>query len=227
MRATPHPGIRPGHYTMVPIAVTDSKENITCRLCGQEHCSIRLRSGERALCLRCGSALAQGSRLGPDAALVFAITGIVLAVPAALLPFVRAGKLGDERISLLFTGVGSLWEGGMRSLAVLVLLCGGLLPLAFLAVLAFLHLPSRPGADRRALFGAARILERWSIPEVQVLAVLVALMKLGSVVDVSVGPGFWFYCAMALSLLFAERTFNLGGTAQPPSSASSGAAPAR
>jgi hypothetical protein len=33
-------------------------------------------------------------------------------------------------------------------------------------------------------------------------------MKLGSVVDISIGPGFWCYCAMALSLLIAQHSFN-------------------
>jgi paraquat-inducible protein A len=166
--------------------------------------------------MRCDAVLAKGTRLGPDAAFVFSITGLMLALPAALLPFVSAGKLGDERISHLFTGVHSLWDGGMRTLAVLVFLCGGLLPLALLAILAILGAPARlgwPRADLLFLFRAARVLGHWAIPEVQVLAVLVALMKLGSVVDVTIGPGFWCYCAMALSLLIAQHSFDFDSTA--------------
>ena len=101
---------------------------LSCHVCGQEHRIVELLSGEKAHCVRCGAVLAERSRLGPDTALVFSITGLVLAPSAALLTFVSAGKLGAVRISHLFTGVGSLWEGGMRSLAVLVLLCGGLVP---------------------------------------------------------------------------------------------------
>ncbi len=160
--------------------------------------------------MRCGTLLAQGVRLGPDGALVFSVTGLVLAVPAALLPFVSAGKLGAERISLLFTGVTSLWETGMRALAVLVFLGGWLLPVLLLAALALLHASTRLGwrqFDFRTVRRAVRVLEHWAIPEVQVLAVLVALMKLGSVVVVTVGSGFWFYCAMVLSLLIAQRSF--------------------
>jgi paraquat-inducible protein A len=51
-----------------------------------------------------------------------------------------------------------------------------------------------------------RPLEHWAIPEVQVLAVLVALVKLHSVVNLQVGPGFWSYCAMTLALLVAQNS---------------------
>jgi len=166
--------------------------------------------------------MAKAPTLGPDATFVFAVTGLILAVPSALLPFVGAGKLGNVRMSHLLTGVGALWENGMQEVALLVLLCGGLLPVALLAVLAALHLPARfrwrsPVAGELAR--AAHILEHWSIPEVQVLAVLVALMKLGSVVDVSVGPGFWCYCGVAVSLIVAEHSFDFDTTSPFPTAA--------
>jgi paraquat-inducible protein A len=202
-------------------------ERLTCHLCGQEHRPIRLEPGEKARCARCSTVMAQGPRLGIDTAFVFSVTGLILAVPAAVLPFVSAGKLGDERISLLFTGVGSLWNGGMRPLAVLVLLCGGLLPLALLAALAVLNAPLRMGGlsgRLRFVQRAAGIMESWAIPEVQVLAVLVALMKLGSIVDITIGPGFWFYCALALSLLVAQNSFAFDPAAGAPSSGAPDAA---
>ncbi len=196
-------------------ATMEPTSRLLCHLCGQEHRRIRLDPGERALCVRCDAVLAKGARLGPDAALVFSVTGLILAPPAALLTFVSAGKLGSERICLLFTGVGGLWANDMRSLALLVLLCGGLIPLGLLGTLAAVHAPSRLGWTRAYLHRAAHLLERWSIPEVQVLAVLVALMKLGSLVDVTIGPGFWCYCAMTLSLLIAQNSFEFESAAPP------------
>jgi paraquat-inducible protein A len=59
------------------------------------------------------------------------------------------------------------------------------------------------------------LLGHWAIPEVQVLAVLVAFMKLRSVVDIKIGPGFWCYSAMALSLLMAQRSVNFAATSLP------------
>jgi paraquat-inducible protein A len=162
--------------------------------------------------------MAKGARFGPDAAFAFSVTGLILAVPAVVLPFMSAGKLGNERTSHLLTGVGALWDNGMRMVALLVLLCGCLLPVALLAAVAVLRAPSRfgwrPGAGSE-LARAVQALEHVCIPEVQVLAVLVALMKLGSVVEVTIGPAFWFYCAMALALILAQQSFNFEPSGPP------------
>ncbi len=199
-------------------------QNLTCRLCGHEHRAVPLAPGERALCVRCDTELAQGSRLGADAALAFTITGLMLALPAALLPFITAGKLGHERVGLLFTGVNGFRDNGMQLLAIWVLLCGTLVPIAMLIVLAGLLVPARLGwqpVQVDLLLRAAHALGYWAMPEVQVLAVLVALMKLGKLVHVAIGPGFWCYGAMSFALLLAWRSFEfqstVPGDASPPS----------
>jgi paraquat-inducible protein A len=200
-------------------SVRDATAPVSCRLCGLQHQPVRLALGERALCVRCDSVLATGSRLGTDATLVFSLTGLALSVPAMLLPFVGAGTLGDNRVSHLFTGVSRFWRDGMGVLAVVVFVCGWLLPVALLSAFAIVDAAARWHWRRTEiplLFHVARILERWAIPEVQVLAILVAFTKLGSVVTVRIGPGFWCYCAMALSLLIARHSFEFDSASPLP-----------
>lgn len=173
---------------------------------------VKLAPGETARCIRCDGVLAKGRR-GGNVPLVVCVTGLALALPACFLPFISAGKFGAERVSTLLTGVGALWENGMRALAILVLLCGALLPILLLGTLTLLQAPSRLVgwfAGPELLARAARTLELGAIPEVQVLAVLVALTKLGSQVNVTIGAGFWFYCCMSFCLLLAQRGFDYG-----------------
>ena len=56
------------------------------------------------------------------------------------------------------------------------------------------------------------------------MAVLVVLMKLGSVVEVTIGLGFWCYCAMALSLLIAQHSFDFDSAVTIPAGGGSDAA---
>jgi paraquat-inducible protein A len=137
---------------------------------------------------------------------------LVLAVPSLLLPFITAGKFGHEQGGLLLTGVEGLWENGMQMLAMWVLLCGTVVPILLLLILAGGLLGTKLGWARQPgelLSRAAHAMGYWAIPEVQVLSVLVALMKLGSVVHVTIGAGFWCYAGMSVSLLLAWRGFML------------------
>jgi paraquat-inducible protein A len=125
---------------------------------------------------------------------------------------VTVSKLGSERMSLLFTGVSVLWGDGMHLLAVWVLLCGGVAPIFLLISVACLLVPQRLGwkpVETQRLLWAARAVAHWAIPEVQVLAVLVALAKLGHVVHVRLGPGFWCYAALSVMTLLAWRGFEM------------------
>jgi paraquat-inducible protein A len=186
--------------------------DLTCSFCGQEQKLGPLRPGDKAVCCRCAIPLAVGRRWGQDAPLSFALTGLILFLPAVLLPLVGADELGNRRVSLLPTGVGALWGEGMHWLSLLVLFCGVLLPAALLLALIGWFAP--PGLSRRwigrsALGRVAKTLGTWAYPEVQVLAVIVGVIKLHSLAHLEIGPGFWCYAGMTGALWLARREFEI------------------
>lgn len=186
---------------------------LVCPLCAHPHEFPALAPGEGAQCVRCGTLMARGeSRVGQDAALAFTITGLLLAGPALLLPFVEVSKYQAQRASNAFDGVRALWDAGMPLLAIWVFLCGIAVPLLLLGTLVGILLPLRLGwrpQSPEQLRSCARAFERWCMPEVYLLAVFVAFSKLGSLVDVRVGMGLWCYAAMAVCIVTAWRSFEL------------------
>lgn len=181
---------------------------LPCPFCGRLHHAINLRRGERAVCIECGATLAHRPR-SRDTALALAITALILAVPAVQFPWVVVRKFGAAHPSYLWTGIRALWTDGMPLLSVWVALCGIVVPLALLATLGLLVVAGRRTPDRLAVrvwMRVAHALQHWSMPEVQVLAVLVAFVKIGALVQVDVGLGLWFYAAMTLALLLAWRS---------------------
>ncbi len=195
---------------------------LTCRYCSQGHRRPGLVRGQRAYCSRCGALLARRSVFGPAAARAFALTGLVLAIPAFVLPLVTVSNIGGVRDGFVLTGADALWDDRMRTLGVWVAICGGAAPLLLLGLLSLVLWP-RPLAGqpqlRQRLRHAAEALEYWSAPEVHVLAVLVALTKLGHLVQVRIGPGFWFYAGMSVATLLAWRSFEMEPAAPRPAAA--------
>jgi paraquat-inducible protein A len=208
----------PVHIESSEAANSSQPARLVCRECGYAHTPVALVPGETALCVRCNSILAKKGWFGKDAGLAFTVTGLLLIPPSMLLSFVTVSKLGDEQASLLFTGGRALWQNGMPLLAVWVLLCGGLAPIFLLCSLAAVLLPVRlgwPPVEMQRFLWVARAVAYWAIPEVQILAVLVGLAKLGHVVRVTLGPGFWCYAALAVVTMLAWRSFELEAPAGP------------
>lgn len=190
-------------------AAPENLRRLLCRACGCVHRPVTLAVGETARCVRCDTPLGRGGRATLDRSLAFALTGLILAVPAFALPFVTVSKLANERVGVLFSGVGTLWDDGMRLLSAWVLVCGGAAPIVLLAALVTVVLPLRLRGRMppRALAATVRAVEHWAMPEVQVLAVLVALVKLHTLVNVRIGTGFWCYVALSFMTLLAWRSF--------------------
>lgn len=181
---------------------------VICPACGREHRRVRLGVAQRALCVECGTRLEPPPER-PDAALAWTITALILAIPAVQLPLVIVRKFGAEHASYVSTGVKALWENGMPLLAVWVALCGIAVPLTLLAALSVLAMAARQPAvplHIRTWTRLAIALQHWSMPEVHILAVLVAFVKIGVLVNVEPGAGLWFYAAMTLAMLFAWRS---------------------
>jgi paraquat-inducible protein A len=185
---------------------------IQCPLCGQPHVARPLRRGQRAHCVRCSSLLMERGWTAPGTAMAFALSGLILALPAWWLPFVTLQQFGDVRLTHVTVGFSGLWLHGFSTLASWVLLCGCLAPLGLLLLMVVTLATEGRAAFvfvNRRLRRLAGVVQYWAMPEVQVLGILVAFLKLGSVVNVRVGPGLWCYGAASVCLLAAWRCFSL------------------
>jgi paraquat-inducible protein A len=186
--------------------------SLRCPLCSQLHAARSLRRGQRAQCVRCGTTMAERGWIRSDATLAFAMSGLFLALPAFVLPFVSLQQFGHVRTTHLAVGFTGLWSHGFSSLAAWVLFCGLLAPVALLALLvAILATDNRESwrTWNRQLRDLAAFVGYWAMPEVQVLGVMVAFLKLGSIVTVNVGAGMGCYAAASVCMLAAWRRFNL------------------
>ncbi len=190
---------------------------MACPWCGQLHAPVVLPPRAVSYCVRCGAQLARGYTSNWIVTLAWVVTGLILWVPANLLPVARLSRFGNGHESLLVTGAVGLWHHGQPWVAVLVVLCGIAAPLGLLLAFTLLLVPitlRRPSARLRFVVRWLRALELWSIPEVCLLAVLVAFIKLGALATAAPAPGLWCHAGMCAALLVAWRRFDIDAAAE-------------
>jgi paraquat-inducible protein A len=186
----------------------DRAARVCCRGCGRLE---RGREGEP--CPRCGHALHRrlpGS-LQRTSALV--LTGLLLYVPANILPVMTVRKLGRGEPNTILSGIIELARAHLWFLAVIVFVASFVVPALKLVSLSTMLVTTHFGA-RWGLRGRTRLLRlidvigRWSMLDVFVLAVLVGLVHLGFTGSVLPGWGAVAFGGVVVITMFAVWTFD-------------------
>jgi paraquat-inducible protein A len=164
-----------------------------------------LNEGERALCPRCGHVLALLPKYPRQRPLVYALTSLIMLLCANLLPFLGINAKGMINSMNLFQAASVLFSEEYQVLSVVVFFCMQLLPLICLGLICYLFLGFRLFQRPPPLAGlATRWLFRliaWSMVEVFLVGTLISLIKVSALAHVSIGSGFWCFCAFCVSYL--------------------------
>jgi paraquat-inducible protein A len=165
-----------------------------------------LDAGARARCVRCGETLAiePGEGWLGRALALAAAAAIVLAIGNAT-PLMELSALGRHSSTTVLGGAYALWQHGYEGTAALVVFACVLAPAAYLSLLlAVLWLP-RGGA---VLMRHAGFMLSWSMPEVMLLGILVALIKIAALARVIPGVGLYAMGLLVILLAALRLTFD-------------------
>ena len=182
-----------------------------CQDCDLLQRETPLLPGTRARCGRCGAELYRQHGDGLDRSLAFTLTGLVLLLVANAYPIVGLQVGSDLVQSTLLGAVKTLFAQQMRLVAALVLLTTVITPALQLLALAWLLLPLKLGFVPPQLNRVFRLLQRaneWSMVEVFMLGLLVALVKLSHIAAVVPGTALWSFGALMLALVAAISSFD-------------------
>jgi paraquat-inducible protein A len=182
----------------------------TCGLTLQMHA---LSRGQRAECPRCGSTVSDGPHGSLRLTAALAIAALILYVPANIYPILRMHFYGAYSENTVWDGVVSLAKANQYFVALIVFLASIVIPVLKLAGLLYLVISARFKLGRR-LKGRARIyrfidvIGPWAMLDVFLLAVLVALVKLGQIATILPGPGLIAFSAVVVLTMLASASFD-------------------
>lgn len=192
-------------------ASTLPAELFACPQCDLLQQGIPLERRGTAHCSRCRALLYRHHPLGLERALAFSLAALVCFVVANAFPLLGMEIAGDRVEVRLIDTVWAFQRDGMGLVAVLLWFATFFAPLLQILALLAILLPIHLGF--RSLLPAQLVplldeLRHWSMVEVFVLGVLVALVKLQSLAQVIPGVSLWAFFALMLSLTAALTAFD-------------------
>ncbi|MGF1639993.1 MAG: paraquat-inducible protein A [Rhodospirillales bacterium] len=191
----------------------DSGVLVGCHACDLV-CRVRPdEGGDHARCPRCGAALhrRKPNSLSRTAALV--LTAAILYIPANVYPVMTVISFGKGTPDTILSGIRELFHAGMWPLALLVFFASITVPMLKLAGLSYLLLSVRRKSrwrlrDRTLLFRIIEAVGRWSMIDIFMISILVALVKLGTIATIEPGVGATSFAAVVIVTMIASMCFD-------------------
>lgn len=182
---------------------------VACPQCDTLHLAGDLPADARAHCQRCGLVIATARPTAIAQVLSLALTAFILMIAAVSFPFLDLDVQGRHNSISVIQAVLAFDRGIALLLAVAV--AGFIVVLPLLRLTAIIYAleplvrdaPVRRGA--KAAFALAETLRPWSMAEIFIVGVSVALIKVSGIASVTFGPAFWAFAGLVIITILKDQ----------------------
>jgi paraquat-inducible protein A len=169
--------------------------------------------GDEQDCPRCGAPLHFRKPDSIRRAWAFLIAAMILYIPANALPMMETGSLFGAQQDTILSGVAFLWTTGSWELAVVVFIASIVVPLAKIIALVLLlvsvQLRSQWQPQQRTrLYRLIELAGPWSMLDIYVLTILVALVQIKALATIRAGPAALAFGAVVVLTMLAALSFD-------------------
>ncbi|MBW2581081.1 MAG: paraquat-inducible protein A, partial [Deltaproteobacteria bacterium] len=122
-------------------------------------------------------------------------------------------SMGKAQADTIISGVIYFMATGSWSIALVIFVASVLVPLLKLLILSFLLISVQLKSDwrphdRTRLYRITEAVGRWSMLDIFVVTILVALVKLGALANIEAGPAAVYFAAVVVTTMFAAMSFD-------------------
>jgi paraquat-inducible protein A len=180
-----------------------------CALVSEVRCPL-----EDARCPRCNSRLHRHPALALQRSWACLLAAAVLYVPANVLPVMATSSaLKGNSSHTILGGIIELWRAGSWELAVIVFVASIAVPLLKMASLGLLAYTAQRGSawarpERTRLYRMVEAVGHWSMLDVLVVVLLVAMVRFGALATVQPLPGLLAFGAVVVLTMLAAEAFD-------------------
>ena len=164
-------------------------------------------------CPRCGAALHLRKPNSVTRTWALLLTAAILYIPANVLPIMKVTSLGKVQSDTIMSGVIYFIKTGSWHLALLIFFASVVVPVLKIIVLSYLLISVQRRShwrpeERTRLYRITEVVGRWSMVDVYVVTLMVALVELGALATIEAGPGAVFFSAVVVVTMFAAMSFD-------------------
>ena len=193
----------------LPNAIPPLTDLVACPQCDTLHLAGDLPVHARAHCQRCGLVIATSRPTAIAQVLSLALTAFVLMIAAVSFPFLALDVQGRNNSISVIEAVMAFDDGIALLLAFAIAGFIVVLPLVRLGAIIYAIGPLVRGAPIRrgakAAFALAEALRPWSMAEIFIVGVSVALIKVSGIATVTFGPAFWAFAGLVVITVLKDQ----------------------
>ena len=139
------------------------------------------------------------------------LAAIVCYIPANVLPITVVTSLGKEQSDTIMSGVIYFLISGSWPIALVIFVASIFVPMLKLTILTFLLISVQRKTnwrqkDRTRLYRLTEVVGRWSMVDIYVVTIMVALVKMGALATIEAGPAALYFGAVVVITMFAAMT---------------------
>jgi len=185
---------------------------LNCHVCGQ--LARRPEGAAHSLrCPRCRAPMHLRKPASVSTTWALLIASIVMFLPANLLPVMTTTSLLGSQQDTIMSGVVFLWQSGSWPLAAVVFFASVMVPLLKIIALLYLTLSVQRRStqkllQRTRLYRLVEFVGRWSMLDIYVITMLVALVSFRGLATIEAGPGAIAFGAVVVLTMFAAMSFD-------------------
>ena len=186
---------------------------VSCHDCHLLNRIPKISAYEFAYCSRCGGELHQRKPNSLKRTWALLIAAMVFYIPANVLPMTITSAIGTTQADTIMSGVIYFVTSGSWEIALIIFVASVFVPFLKFAILIYLLLSvqfksiKRP-KDRTRLYRFTEAIGRWSMLDIYVVTILVALVKLGFLADIEAGPAAIYFAAVVVTTMIAAESFD-------------------
>jgi len=164
-------------------------------------------------CPRCGAALHFRKPASVSRSWALLIAAVILYIPANTLPMMKTSSLFGSQSDTIMSGVVYFWTSGSWYLALIIFFASIMVPLLKMMALALLLVSVQrrsrwQPAQRARLYRLVEFVGRWSMLDIYVVAVIVALVQLKALATIQPGAGAAAFGAVVVLTMFSAMAFD-------------------